>query len=77
MGAAVSLLLICVIVACSAPAPVSFERVAQNPISPVPLSCFVQDVSAEEVLLEGKAEANRYLADSRNAEQEAAQYIYA
>ena len=77
MGAAALLLLICVLVACSAPTPISYERVAQNPISPVPLSCFVQDVSAEEILLEGAAQANRYLSNSQNAEQEAAQYIYA
>ena len=61
------LLLVLALTACAVPAPIAYERVAQAPVSPVPLVC-----SAQGELLEGEASAELCLASDAEIER----YIY-
>ena len=61
------LLLVLALTACAAPSPVTYQAKAQPPTSPVPLT-FV----ASGELIEGSAEAQRYLASTQEVEP----YIY-
>lgn len=72
MRAAVTVVLLCVLAACSAPTPVTYERAEQMPTSPVPLTCVAHGELVEGTLHTGEAEAQRYLA----SEQDVGQYIY-
>lgn len=61
------LLLVLALTACAAPNPVTYQAKAQPPTSPVPLTCV-----ASGELIEGSAEAQRYLASTQEVEP----YIY-
>lgn len=67
-----ALLLVLILTACAAPAPVAYERAVQNPVSPKPLLCRAQGELVECDLSEGSASAERYLASAQEIEQ----YIY-
>lgn len=62
-----ALLLICALASCSTPGVLPHESVREHPISPVPVVC-----EAQGELIEGLAEAGRYLAPAQSAED----YIY-
>ena len=70
---AMALLLLLVLSACAAPAPIAYEPVMQSPVAPAPLVHAGQGELVEVGLSEGEASAALYLASA--AEIEA--YIYA
>lgn len=67
------LLLVLILTACAAPVPVTYERTAQNPVSPVPLTCQAQGEPIAYELQTGAATAEQYLASAQEIEA----YIYA
>ncbi len=69
---AAALLLVLILSACAAPAPVAYQREAQNPVSCAPLVYTLQGELVSCELQEGTAAADRYLASA----QDARQYIY-